>query len=83
MLNACKKHSIGIFIYCSSIAVLQGFEDVQAGTETTVTVPSTLMFPSYGSTKYLAQNTVLNDNGFQLKNGMLLYPTKQNSIVRV
>ncbi|VDI42684.1 3beta-hydroxy-Delta5-steroid dehydrogenase / steroid Delta-isomerase [Mytilus galloprovincialis] len=69
MLAACKKYNIGIFIYCSSIAVLQGFEDVQAGTETTVSVPSTLMFPSYGSTKYLAQNTVLNDNGFQFKNG--------------
>ena len=70
VLDACKEQNVPTLIYCSSTATLQGFEEVQAGTETTVKVPDKLMFPEYGISKYTAQTIVLNANGYQLSNGL-------------
>jgi len=60
---------VSTLIYCSSITTVQGFDEVHAGTETSVPIPDKLMFPGYGSTKYTAQTMVLNANGQELSNG--------------
>lgn len=69
VLAACKQCNVPTLIYCSSIAAMQGFTEVKAGTETSISVPDTLMFEEYGSTKYTAQTMVLNANGTKLNDG--------------
>lgn len=51
------------------MSTVRGFDEVQAGTETSVPIPDKLMFPAYGSTKFTAQTMILNANGQELSNG--------------
>ena len=51
------------------MSTVRGFDEVQAGTETSVPIPDKRLFPSYGSAKFTAQTMVLNANGQELSNG--------------
>lgn len=69
VLEACKANSVPILIYCSSISIYVGHDEVKKGTETTVPIPHKFMFEKYAKTKLKAQNMVLGANGDILKNG--------------
>ncbi|CAG2246515.1 HSD3B [Mytilus edulis] len=69
VLEACKVNSVPILIYCSSISIYVGHDEVKKGTETTVPIPHKFMFEKYAKTKLKAQNMVLGANGDILKNG--------------
>lgn len=73
VLEACKANSVPILIYCSSISIYVGHDEVKKGTETTVPIPHKFMFEKYAKTKLKAQNMVLGANGDILKNGKYNY----------
>ena len=60
-------------IYCSSISVFVGHNEIKDGTEKTVPIPHKLMFEAYASSKFKAQEMVIRANGDILKNGMFKY----------
>lgn len=70
VLNACKEQNVQHLIYCSSLSVYYGPEEVIRGTDTSVKPPSKLYFNAYASTKVAAQKMVLVSDGFQLNNGL-------------
>ena len=81
ILNACKEQNVQHLIYCSSLSVYYGPEEVIRGTETSVKPPSKLYFKAYASTKVAAQKMVLDSDGFLLNNG-LYYSWNDNVIIR-
>lgn len=68
LLEACCKNNVEIFIHCSTIDVIQGFENITNGNEDNIK-PDKLLFGSYARSKRAGENAVLKMNGRQLPNG--------------
>lgn len=68
LLEACCKNNVEIFIHCSSIDVIQGFENIANGNEDNIK-PDKLLFGGYARSKRAGENAVLKMNGRQLPNG--------------
>lgn len=69
ILEACRNNSVPILIYCSSISVYVGKEEVIEGTERSVRLPDKFLFKEYAASKLKAQEIVLHANGDILRNG--------------
>ena len=63
MISACEKQGVERLIYCSSIEVVQGKENIYRGTEDNTTPREKgHLFGVYGATKMRAEQTVLQAN---------------------
>lgn len=63
VISACRKYGVGRLIYCSSIEVVQGKENIYGGNEdNTQPREHGHMFEIYGHTKMKAEHLVLQAN---------------------
>ncbi|CAG2194710.1 unnamed protein product [Mytilus edulis] len=72
ILKACKDKNVPYLIYCSSLSIFYGPQEIKAGTETSVQPQTNLYFGAYAKSKSKAQKMVLGANGSKLKNGKSL-----------
>ena len=73
MISACEQESVPRLIYCSTVDVVIGHDDIIDGTEETTAPPGQYLFPGYPQSKYKAECLILRANGTTNKDGMLIY----------
>ena len=62
LLEVCKEVGVRRFLYCSTMDVVLGNDDIINGTETSTCVPDVFFFNGYASTKQRAEEIVLAAN---------------------
>jgi len=62
------EQNVDSFIYCSSLDVVIGYEDIINGNED-LGKPPKFMFGKYAETKFHAERMVINKDNSLLKNG--------------
>ena len=62
LLDVCKEVGVRRFLYCSSMSVISGFDDIINGTEETTSIPKRFINRGYGETKQKAESLVLSFN---------------------
>ncbi|XP_021363944.1 3 beta-hydroxysteroid dehydrogenase/Delta 5--_4-isomerase type 1-like [Mizuhopecten yessoensis] len=73
IVESCLNTGVERLIFCSTVDVVVGFDDIREGMETTTCVPKQFLFPGYPATKYEAECLVLNANGQKSVNGNPLW----------
>lgn len=63
VIKACLDANVTRMIYCSTVDVAIGNNDIINGSETTTHLPSKFLFPGYPESKYKAECAVLQANG--------------------
>ena len=61
LLDVCRQCGVRRFLYCSSLTVMCGLEEIVNGTEES-TLPKKLVIHGYGDTKQKAESAVLKSN---------------------
>ncbi|XP_053394154.1 3 beta-hydroxysteroid dehydrogenase/Delta 5--_4-isomerase-like [Mercenaria mercenaria] len=72
LIKACLLNDVKRFIYCSTVDVVIGYDDIIDGNEANTAPPTEFLFPGYPETKYKAECLVLKANGTPTQNGSLL-----------
>ncbi|XP_071110931.1 3 beta-hydroxysteroid dehydrogenase type 7-like [Haliotis cracherodii] len=72
VIDACIKEGVECLIYCSTIEVVLGFDDIIDGTEDNMKAPKTYVHEGYAKTKLQAESMVLQENNCQLDTGGVL-----------
>ena len=62
LLEVCKEVGVRHFLYCSTMDVVLGKDDIINGTEQSTHVPDVFFFNGYASTKQKAEEIVLAAN---------------------
>ncbi|XP_033748087.1 3 beta-hydroxysteroid dehydrogenase/Delta 5--_4-isomerase type 4-like [Pecten maximus] len=73
ILESCLTNGVERLIFCSTVDVVVGFDNIHDGRETTTFVPKQFLFPGYPATKYEAECIVLKANGRKCANGKSLW----------
>lgn len=73
IIKSCIEENVQRLIFCSTVDVVIGFEDILNGTEETTSTPQKFLFPGYPESKHKAEQLVLRHNGTDLKNGQKLH----------
>ena len=66
----CKQENVARLIYCSTVDVVIGHDEILGGTEDNTLPPTQYLFPGYPESKYKAECLVLRANGTNTKEGM-------------
>ena len=69
IISVCKQENVARLIYCSTVDVVIGFDDIIDGTEENTAPPTQYLFPGYPESKYKAECLVLRANGTKTKDG--------------
>ncbi|XP_071110933.1 3 beta-hydroxysteroid dehydrogenase/Delta 5--_4-isomerase type 3-like [Haliotis cracherodii] len=72
VIDACIKEGVECLIYCSSVEVVLGYDDIVDGTEDNMKAPKTYFHEGYAKTKFQAESMVLQENNCQLDTGGVL-----------
>ncbi|ESO97278.1 hypothetical protein LOTGIDRAFT_114779, partial [Lottia gigantea] len=72
VIEACVKENIERLLFCSTVDVVIGHQDILDGNEET-SIPKTFLFPGYPDTKYRAEKLILAANGTKLSTGKQLH----------
>ena len=62
LLDVSKEAGVRHFVYCSSMAVVLGYDHINGGTEATLPYPENPMHDGYATTKQKAETMVLERN---------------------
>ena len=62
LLHTCQQLGVKRFLYCSTMDVVCGNNDIIDGTESTTSIPDSFFFGSYASTKSKAEKLVFDAN---------------------
>ncbi|XP_069134758.1 3 beta-hydroxysteroid dehydrogenase/Delta 5--_4-isomerase type 1-like [Argopecten irradians] len=73
IVESCLNNGVERLVFCSTVDVVVGFDDIRDGRETTTFVPKQFLFPGYPATKYEAECEVLKANGKKCDNGRCLW----------
>lgn len=73
VVTTCIEENVQRLIFCSTVDVVIGFDDIVNGTEETTTTPSKFLFPGYPESKHKAEQLVIRSNGTYLTNGQKLH----------
>ncbi|XP_060070999.1 3 beta-hydroxysteroid dehydrogenase/Delta 5--_4-isomerase-like [Ylistrum balloti] len=73
IVESCLINGVERLIFCSTVDVVVGFDDIRDGRETTTHVPKQFLFPGYPATKYEAECLVLKANAKKCENGKILW----------
>jgi nucleoside-diphosphate-sugar epimerase len=68
IIQACLDCNVERLIFCSTVDVVIGHDDINDGDETTP-IPTSFLFPGYPESKYKAECLILNASGRKCKNG--------------
>ena len=63
MISGCISSGVEQLVFCSTVDVAIGFNDIINGNEDNTPVPDTFLFPGYPKSKYDAECLVLAANG--------------------
>ena len=69
VIQACLETNVRRLIFCSTVDVVVGYDDIIDGCEVTTATPEHFLFPGYPETKHKAESLVLKANGTPCKNG--------------
>ena len=69
LISACKQENVTRLIYCSTVDVVIGHDEIIDGTEDNTAPPKKYLFPGYPESKYKAECLVLRANGTTTNNG--------------
>ncbi|WAR23439.1 3BHS1-like protein, partial [Mya arenaria] len=68
VIEACLANNVSRLIFCSTVDVVIGYDDIINGCEASVTTPRHFLFPGYPETKHLAEQEILKANGARTQN---------------
>ena len=77
IITACEQENVSRLIYCSTVDVVIGHEEIIEGTEENTSPPEQYLFPGYPKSKYKAECLVLRANGTTSKDGTLHVENKR------
>ncbi|XP_046551098.1 3 beta-hydroxysteroid dehydrogenase/Delta 5--_4-isomerase type 1-like isoform X2 [Haliotis rubra] len=69
ILEACLQAGVERMVYCSTVDVVCGFDNIMDGEEHTTRTPGRLIYEGYGGTKLRAEEAVLTSSGQPLQSG--------------
>ena len=76
MIEGCLKHGVQRLMFCSTVDVVIGYQDIIDGDEAGTGKPTRFLMPGYPETKYNAECMVVEVNGKMSQKGtsaVLLY----------
>ncbi|GAB1603616.1 3 beta-hydroxysteroid dehydrogenase/Delta 5--_4-isomerase type 4-like isoform X1 [Argonauta hians] len=69
IIEACRAVNVQRLVFCSTVDVVVGSDDIIDGTEDSTTTPHRFLFPGYPQSKHEAEVLVCRANGSRLANG--------------